>query len=120
MNDEQCHFIFEKILEAMVNPLMASMISVDLTNELSQSGRRTGRVRNNTGRSFAFTTDRQSMGLGSNASASEPGSGTGQPLSWAQLKTMILEAIKKNEQQVVFEALLADVSNFMTEIKRTG
>ena len=108
MNDEQCHFIFEKILEAMVNPLMASMISVDLTNELSQSGRRTGRARNNTGRSFAFTADRESVPV------------TGQPPSWAQLKTMILEAIKKNEQQVVFEALLADVSNFMTEIKRTG
>ena len=53
-------------------------------------------------------------------SASEPGSGTGQPPSWEELKAKILAAIKKDEQAEVFEALLADVSNFMTELKRTG
>ena len=36
------------------------------------------------------------------------------------MKPKILEAIKKDEQPDVFEALLADVSNFMTEVKRTG
>ena len=60
------------------------------------------------------------MGNGPSASASEPGSGTGQPPTWAQLKAMILEAIKKDEQPEVFEALLADVNNFMTELKRAG
>ena len=60
------------------------------------------------------------MGDGPSASAAEPGSGTGQPPTWAQLKAMILEAIKKDEQAEVFEALLADVRNFMTELKRTG
>ena len=33
---------------------------------------------------------------------------------------MILEAIRKDKQAVVFEALLADVRNLMTELKRTG
>ena len=33
---------------------------------------------------------------------------------------MILEAIRRDNQAVVFEALLADVRNFMTELKRTG
>ena len=40
--------------------------------------------------------------------------------SWQQLKAKILQAIKKDEQPEVFEALLADVSNFMTELKLTG
>ena len=43
----------------------------------------------------------------------------GQPPNWEQLKARILQAIKKNEQPEVFEALLADVRNFMTELKRT-
>ena len=60
------------------------------------------------------------MGSGQRVSASEMGSGTGQPPSWEELKAKILAAIKKDEQQEVFEALLADVSNFMTELKRTG
>ena len=60
------------------------------------------------------------MGDGPSASASEPGSGTGQPPAWPQLKAMILQAIKKDEQAEVFEALLADVGNFMNELIRTG
>ena len=60
------------------------------------------------------------MGGGPSASASEPGSGTGQPPTWEQLKANVLAAIKKDEQAEVFEALLADVQNFMTELKRTG
>ena len=60
------------------------------------------------------------MDDGPSASAAEPGSGTGQPPTWAQLKAKILAAIKKDEQPEVFEALLADVRNFMTELKRTG
>ena len=44
----------------------------------------------------------------------------GQPPTWEQLKAKILAAINKDEQPEVFEALLADVSNFMTELKRTG
>ena len=60
------------------------------------------------------------MGDGPSASAFEPGSGSGQPPSWEELKAKILAAIKKDEQPEVFEALLADVSNFMTEIKHTG
>ena len=60
------------------------------------------------------------MGGGPSASASEPESGTGQPPTWAQLKAMILQAINKDDQPEVFEALLADVRNFMTEVKRTG
>ena len=43
-----------------------------------------------------------------------------QPPNWEQLKTKVLAAIKKDEQPEVFEALLADVRNFMTELKRTG
>ena len=42
-----------------------------------------------------------------------------QPPTWEELKAKILEAIKKDEPKEVFEALLADVSNFMTELKRT-
>ena len=57
------------------------------------------------------------MGDGPRASASKPESGTGQPTTWAQLKAMILQAIEKDEQPQVFEALLADVRNFMTELK---
>ena len=60
------------------------------------------------------------MGGGPGASVSEPGSGTGQSPTWEQLKAKILQAIKKDEQSEVFEALLADVSNFMTELIRTG
>ena len=44
----------------------------------------------------------------------------GQQPTWAELKAKILEAIKKDEQAEVFEARLADVRNFMTELKRTG
>ena len=40
--------------------------------------------------------------------------------AWEQLKAKILQAIKKDEQPESFEALLADVRNFMAEIKRTG
>ena len=36
--------------------------------------------------------------------------------SWEQLKAKILQAIKKDEQPEVFEALLTDVRNFMTEL----
>ena len=59
-----------------------------------------------------------SMGLGSSATSSEPL--PRQPPTWAQLKAMIHESIKKDDQPVVFEALLADVDNYMTELKRTG
>ena len=40
--------------------------------------------------------------------------------AWEQLKAKILQAIKKDEQPEVFQALLADVRKFMTEAKRTG
>ena len=42
------------------------------------------------------------------------------PPNWEDLKPMILEAIKKDDQPEVFEALLVDVRNYMTELKRTG
>ena len=60
------------------------------------------------------------MGGNLSASASEPLIGTDQPPTWEELKPKILAAIKKDEQQEVFEALLADVRSFMTEVKRTG
>ena len=44
----------------------------------------------------------------------------GSPSSWAQLKTKILEAIKKDSEPVVFEALLTEVRNYITELKRTS
>ena len=91
----------------MVNPLMASMISIDLSDELSKSARRSMRTRKKAGRSLAIV-DQQSV------------LGTGQPPSWDKLKPMILEAIKNDEQPAVFEALLADVSNLMNELIRTG
>ena len=37
-----------------------------------------------------------------------------------QLKSTILAAIQNDEQANVFEALVADVSNYMTELKRKG
>ena len=46
--------------------------------------------------------------------------GTGQSPTWEQLKAKILEAIKRDEQSEVFEALLADVRNFITQLVRTG
>ena len=60
------------------------------------------------------------MGGGPSASDSELGSGMGQPPAWEPLKAKILAAIKKDEQPEVFEALLADVHNLMTEVVRTG
>ena len=60
------------------------------------------------------------MGGGQRASASEMGSGTGQPPRWEELKAKILSAIKKDEQQEVFEAILAEVSSFMTALKLNG
>ena len=36
------------------------------------------------------------------------------------MKEKILAAINKDEQHEVFEALLAEVRNFMTELVRTG
>ena len=56
------------------------------------------------------------MGGGSSESASEPLICAGQPPSWEELKAKILTAIKKDEQPEVFEALLVDVRNFMTEV----
>ena len=46
--------------------------------------------------------------------------GTGQTPTWEQLKQNTLQAIKRDEQPEVFEALLADVQNFMTELVRSG
>ena len=60
------------------------------------------------------------MAGGRSASTPISRSGISEKQNWEQLKAMILQAIKKDEQPDVFEALLADVSNFMTEIKRTG
>ena len=60
------------------------------------------------------------MGDGPSASAPKTGSGTGQPQTWEQLKAMILQAIKKDEQPEVFEYLLAGLSDFMTELERSG
>ena len=73
-----------------------------------------------------FSPSTSAVNLGSDAGqppsapAAKPGSNAGQPPSWEELKAKILAAIKKDEQQEVFEALLANVSNFMTELKRTG
>ena len=53
-------------------------------------------------------------------SASESGKGTVQPPSWEEIKPKIHAAIKKDEQPEVFEALLADLLNYMTEVKQTG
>ena len=41
-------------------------------------------------------------------------------LSWMQLKSRIIAAIENDDQANVFEALVADVSNYMTELKRKG
>ena len=60
------------------------------------------------------------MGAGPSASASKPGSGTGQPLSWEELKSKILEAIQKDEQPKVFEALLANVRKLVGELVHTN
>ena len=57
------------------------------------------------------------MGQGSSATASEPGSGTGQPDTWGELKAMIIESIKKDHLPHVFEHLLTDVNNFIAELK---
>ena len=46
--------------------------------------------------------------------------GMGQSPTWEQLKAKILQAINRDEQPEVFEALLADARNFMTELVRTG
>ena len=60
------------------------------------------------------------MAGGPSASVSEPGSGAGQPPTWEQLKAKILAAINKDEEHEVFEALLDEVHNFMTELVNTG
>ena len=57
---------------------------------------------------------------GRSASTPISGSGTGKKQNWEQLKAMILQAIKKDERPITFEALLAKVRDFMTELKRTG
>ena len=62
----------------------------------------------------------KSYGLGLSASVSEPVSGMDPQSTWEPLKAKILQAIKKDEQPEVFEALLVDVRNFMTELERTG
>ena len=48
------------------------------------------------------------------------GSSTGQPAAWGELKAKIHQAIKRDEQPQVFEALLADVNNFIAELMQTG
>ena len=53
------------------------------------------------------------------SSTTDLGTGTGQPPTWEELKPKIHAAITKDEQPEVLEALLADVLNFMTEVKRT-
>ena len=55
-----------------------------------------------------------------NANELEQATGTDQSATWEQLKAKILQAIKRDEQAEVFEALLADVTNYMTELQRTG
>ena len=57
------------------------------------------------------------MGQGSSVTASEPGSGTGQPDTWGELKAMIIESIKKDHLPHVFEHLLTDVRNYLIELK---
>ena len=44
----------------------------------------------------------------------------GPPPTWAQLKPMILQAIKRDDLPAVFKALLADTRNYMAELLRTG
>ena len=39
--------------------------------------------------------------------------------TWEQLKAKIIQAIKKDEEPGVFDALLVDVNNFMAELTRT-
>ena len=55
------------------------------------------------------------MGAGLSSSA-DTESGIGQLATWAQLKANILLAIEKDEQPDVFEDLLADVRNFMSDL----
>ena len=55
------------------------------------------------------------MGAGLSSSA-DTESGIGQLATWAQLKADILLAIEKDEQPDVFEDLLADVRNFMSDL----
>ena len=54
--------------------------------------------------------------MDSSTTASEPGSGTGLAPTWGKFKILILDAIKQDHQPIVFEHLLTDVRDFMTEI----
>ena len=64
--------------------------------------------------------NKKRIGGGRSASPSKPGSGTGQSQTWEELKARILEAMGEDEQPQVFEALLADTSNYMTALMQTG
>ena len=55
------------------------------------------------------------MGAGLSASV-DAEYGAGQLATWALLKAKILREIEKDEQPEVFEALLAEVQNFMIEL----
>ena len=55
------------------------------------------------------------MGAGLSSSA-DTESGIGQLATWAQLKANILLAIEEDEQPDVFEELLDDVRNFMSDL----
>ena len=45
---------------------------------------------------------------------------SGPPPSWEELKPKILEAIQKDEQPKVFEALLANVRKLVAELVHTN
>ena len=61
-----------------------------------------------------------SMGKPKGLPAAKPRSGKGQAPNWGELKAKITKAIKNDEEPEVFEALAAEMSNFMTAAKRTG
>ena len=50
----------------------------------------------------------------------QPGSNAGQPLDWADLRTMIAQAVKDNDPREKFEELLANVVVFMEDLVRNG
>ena len=60
------------------------------------------------------------MGKPKGLPAAKPRSGKGQAPNWGELKAKITKAIKNDEEPEVFEALAAEMSNFMTAAKRTG
>ena len=109
--------------ESAVKPYSPSTSAVMLGDDLvQQPSASASKPESDAGQppSASASKPKSDDGQPSSASDSESGSEAGQLPSWEELKAKILAAIKKDEQAEVFEALLADVRNFMTELKRTG